>query len=48
MLQTTGLIVGEAAVVVLVAKVVDARVVDNGVLVADGGGGKLLMEGMVV
>ena len=44
MLQTTGPTVGETAVVVLVA-----RVVDNGALVAaGGGGGQLSMEGMVV
>lgn len=45
MLQTTGPTVGETAVVVLVA-----RVLDNGALVAGsgGGGGQLSMEGMVV
>ena len=43
MLQITGPTVGETAVVVLVA-----RVLDNGALVAGSGGGQLSMEGMVV
>lgn len=44
MLQTTGPTVGETAVVVLVA-----RVLDDGTLVAgSGAGGQSSMEGMVV
>ena len=43
MLQTADPTVGETAAVVLVA-----RVVDNGALVAVGGGAQLSMEGTVV